>query len=826
MADAPFSRLTEKAQEVIVGGNRIMSELGHNQLDSEHILLSLLETPDSTAVRILQRMRINPDFVRSRVNAVLDRKPKVANSEPAPKSSTAQIFITPQTKEMFDRAGQEANQLQDDYISTEHLFMAIISQRNSEASAILLELGCTRQKALAAVRELRGSQGAKSKTAENRYGALDRYSVDLTGLARRGQIDPVVGRAVEIDRVMRILSRRTKNNPVLIGEPGVGKTAIVEGLAQRIVDGQVPELLADRRVLSLDIGQMLAGSKFRGEFEDRLKSVIEEVVSSRGQIILFIDELHNVVGAGSADGALDAANLLKPALSRGELQTVGATTLDEYRRHIERDRALERRFQQVFVDQPSVEGAIEILRGLRSKYEDHHRLAISDRAIEEAAKLSNRYIADRFLPDKAIDLMDEAAAKLRLQIFNMPQELHDLEGELHRLEESEEEAWQNREYEEAANYKSEAIRLRDELTARRGDWLAEQNISETVTADDIASVVSEATGVPIASMLEGEMKKLLRIEEAIHQRLIGQDEAVLAVADALRRSRSGISDPNRPMGSFIFLGPTGVGKTELARQLARFMFDDPDAMVRVDMTEYGERHTVSRLIGAPPGYVGYGEGGQLSEKVRRRPYQVILFDEIEKAHPEVVNALLQVLDAGRLTDGQGRTVDFRNTIIIMTSNVGASELGRRDRVGFAQAGGGDGSDDRQVRSSLLTQLRRHFPPEFLNRVDEVIIFRSLTREEVAQIVTVQLDSLRTRLAERGVTLEITDEATGLLLSEGWDPEYGARPMARTIRRRIENPAARMLLNEELGTDTTLLVDAKDGRFVHLARTAATVKQPS
>ncbi len=819
MADAGFGRLTEKAQEVIVGANRIKGELGHVELDSEHILLSLLETRDSTAVRILQRLRVNPDFVRSRINGLLDRKAKVAGTERRGNSSVEQIYITPQTKQLLDRATEEADQLSDSYISTEHLILAVISLREAPASKILLELGCTRQKALAAIRSLRGSQDASSKTAETRYGALDRYSVDLTALARRGQIDPVVGRQVEIDRVMRILSRRTKNNPVLIGEPGVGKTAIVEGLAQRIVDGHVPELLTGRRVLVLDIGQMLAGSKFRGEFEDRLKSVIEEVINSRGNVILFIDELHNVVGAGAAEGAIDAANLLKPALSRGELQVVGATTLDEFRRHIERDRALARRFQQVFVDQPDLEAAIAILHGLRPKYEEHHRLKISDAAIEQSARLSSRYVTDRFLPDKAIDLMDEAAAKLRLQIFNMPEELHALESKVRELEGREEEAWQNRQYEEAANYKSEAIRQRDQFAEQRAAWLAEKNISEEVTADDIAAVVSEATGVPISSMLEGEKRKLLRIEEAIHNRLIGQDEAVTAVADALRRSRSGLSDPNRPMGSFVFLGPTGVGKTELARQLAQFMFDDPDAMVRVDMSEYGERHTVSRLIGAPPGYVGYGEGGQLSETVRRRPYQVILFDEIEKAHPEVINTLLQVLDAGRLTDGQGRTVDFRNTIIIMTSNVGVAQLVRRDQVGFGLPDTDGHPDHEQLRTSLLGRLRRHFPPEFLNRVDEIIIFRMLTRAEVAEVVEVQLSALRERLAERGVALEISAAARDLLLTEGWDPEYGARPMARAIRRRIENPAAQMLLATELAEGMVLLVDAENGRFKHLAKSA-------
>ena len=820
MTDAGFGRLTEKAQEVIVGANQIMSDLGHTQFDAEHILLALLETRESSAVRILQRMRINPDFVRSRVNGVLDRKPKVASAERRSDSAVEQIFITPRAKQLLDRAAAEADSLRDSYISTEHLFLAILALRDADAAKILLELGCTRQKTLAAIREIRGSQDASSKTAESRYAALDRYSTDLTALARRGQIDPVVGREVEIDRVMRILSRRTKNNPVLIGEPGVGKTAIVEGLAQRIVDGHVPELLASRRVLALDIGQMLAGSKFRGEFEDRLKSVIEEVINSRGNIILFIDELHNVVGAGSAEGAIDAANLLKPALARGELQAVGATTLDEFRRHIERDKALARRFQQVYVDQPDVDGTVDILRGLRPKYETHHRLKISDDALEQAARLSNRYITDRFLPDKAIDLMDEAAAKLRLQIFNMPEDLHALDGRLRELEGLEEEAWQNREYESAANYKSESIRLRDELTEKRAGWLSEHNISETVGADDIASVVSEATGVPVAAMLEGDMQKLLRIEEEIHRRLIGQDEAVTAVADALRRSRSGLSDPNRPMGSFIFLGPTGVGKTELSRQLAKFMFDDPDAMVRVDMTEYGERHTVSRLIGAPPGYVGYGEGGQLSETVRRRPYQVILFDEIEKAHPEVINTLLQVLDAGRLTDGQGRTVDFRNTILIMTSNVGAADLVRRDRVGFGTETDGEGPDHAEMRTSLLGRLRRHFPPEFLNRIDEVIIFRSLTRAEVGSVIDVQLGDLRERLASQGVELEISAAARELLLEEGWDPEYGARPMARTIRRRIENPAARMLLGGELAPDQELLVDAESGRFKYLARQRA------
>jgi len=813
-----FNRFTEKAQDVISRANQSMSDMRHSQLDVEHVLLALLEAPESLAIRILQKLRINPDFVRSRVSAMLDRLPKVNGEQGEGPVATGQIYLTPQSKKLLDNAGTEATRMGDEYVGTEHLFLALINISNSEGAKIMSELGVTHDKVSNAIRQIRGSQGASSATAESRYGVLEKYSADLTAAARQGKLDPVIGRETEISRVMQILSRRTKNNPVLIGEPGVGKTAIIEGLAIRIVKSEVPELLKDRRVLALDMGQLIAGSKFRGEFEERLKSVIEEVVGSDGEVILFIDELHNVAGAGAAEGAIDAANMLKPALARGDLQTIGATTLDEYRKHVEKDKALARRFQTVYVDAPNVEDTILILKGLRDKYEDHHKLKISDEAIDAAATLSNRYVADRFLPDKAIDLVDEAAAKLRLRIFDMPEELREADNRIRQLEGEEESAWQARDYEKAATFKSQLLQLQENLDSARSGWLKEQNIRELVTHEDIAEVVAEATGIPVTAILEEEAEKLLRMESTIHEKLIGQNEAVVAVADAIRRSRSGLADPQRPMGSFVFLGPTGVGKTELARQLAAFMFDDSQAMVRVDMSEYGERHAVSRMIGAPPGYVGYEEGGQLAESVRRRPYQVVLFDEIEKAHPEVLNVLLQILDDGRLTDGQGHIVDFTNTVIIMTSNVGVSTIRRQDAVGFRPSLNDalDGEVDEQnyveMRTGLLNQLRKAFRPEFINRIDEIVVFRSLMRSEVKQIVGIQIDDLRGRIKEQEINLEVTDTALELLLDAGWDSEYGARPMRRAIQREVENPVAKMVLESKCPPGCTVTVGADEGRI--------------
>ena len=811
-----FTRYTEKAQQAISRAQQIMLELEHTQLDVEHVLLALLAEPDSLAVRILQRLRVNSDFVQSRVNQLLDRAPKT--SRPAGSAPTGQIYVTPQSKALLEAAAEEATRMHDDYIGTEHLFLALVGISTSEAAKILAELGVTGQKVREAIRDIRGSQGSTSATAESRYGVLEKYSTDLTAAVRQGKLDPVVGREAEITRVMQILSRRTKNNPALIGEPGVGKTAIIEGLAQRITNGDVPELLKNKRVLALDMGLLIAGSKFRGEFEERLKAVIDEVVNARGEVMLFIDEMQNVVGTGAAEGAMDAASMLKPALARGELQAIGATTLDEYRKNIEKDKALARRFQPVYVGAPTVEETIAILEGLRDMYEAHHGLQISDEALEQAAKLSDRYVTDRFLPDKAIDLIDEAGAKLRLQIFDMPASLKEAEGKIRQLRLEEEAAWQERDYERAANFKSELLKLEEHLLKARTKWLEEQDLKEIVTGEDVAEVVSAVTGIPVTSMLEEETQKLLRMEGTIHERLIGQDEAVEAVADSLRRSRSGLADPNRPMGSFIFLGPTGVGKTELARQLAAFMFDDSAAMVRVDMSEYGERHTVSRLVGAPPGYVGYEEGGQLAEAVRRRPYQVVLFDEVEKAHPEVLNVLLQILDDGRLTDGQGHIVDFRNTIIIMTSNVGVERIRRQDSVGFRPAP--DKEDDEredsrkyeEMKTRLMTQLRQAFRPEFLNRVDEIIIFHSLTKEEVKEIVDIMIGDLRKRLAEKGLGLEVSDSAKEIILEHGWDAEYGARPLRRAIQREIENRVAKVILDGDCKEGGSILVDGRDGRI--------------
>ena len=812
-----FSRFTEKAQETLSRAQSIMVEMSHTQLDLEHVLQALLEQPESLAVRILQRMRVNPDFVRSRVNQLLDRKPKV-RLEGGP-VVTGQIYLTPQSKKLFDDAGEEANRMRDEYIGNEHLFIAVLSARSSEAQRILAELGVTKGKIYSAIRDIRGSQSASDATAENRYQILEKYSTDLTAAARQSKLDPVVGRNMEITRVMQILSRRTKNNPALIGEPGVGKTAIVEGLAQKIVAGNVPEILKNRRVLALDMAQLVAGSKFRGEFEERLKAVIQEIVNSRGEIILFIDEMHNVVGTGAAEGAIDAANMLKPALARGELQAIGATTLDEYRKHIEKDKALARRFQSIFVGAPSVEDTVKILHGLRDRYESHHNLKISDGALEQAAYLSNRYITDRFLPDKAIDLIDEAAAKVRIEIYDMPESLREAEAKIRQLRLDEEAAWRERDYERAANFKSELLKLEEKLENARSDWLAEKDLDEVVDEDEVAAVVASITGIPVTSMLEEESDKLLRMESTVHERIVGQHEAVTAVADALRRSRSGLADPDRPMGSFLFLGPTGVGKTELARQLAAFMFDDENAIVRVDMSEYGERHTVSRMLGAPPGYVGYQEGGQLSEVVRRRPYQVVLFDEIEKAHPEVLNVLLQILDEGRLTDGQGHTVDFRNTIVIMTSNVGAKAISKQDNVGFrprpadASAEEADERDYRDMKARLVEQLRRSFRPEFLNRIDEIIIFRSLTKDEVKRIVDILISDLRERLVERKVGLHVTDAARDRILELGWDPDYGARPLRRTIQREVENRVAKLILESRCPEGCEVVVDAQDGEIV-------------
>ncbi|MBN1318815.1 MAG: AAA family ATPase, partial [Anaerolineales bacterium] len=674
-----FDRFTERAQDAATRAYEILQRYGHNQVDTEHILLALLEQPDGQVVQLLEKMGIDAETIKSRLDDVLKASPRVGIYG----GGAGQVFITPRVKRIIDVANEEANKLKDEYISTEHIFLAILSERNTPVARIMAENGITKDRSLQAIRELRGGQRITDPGAESRFRTLERYSRDLTAMAKAGKLDPVIGRDSEILRVIQVLSRRTKNNPVLIGEAGVGKTAIVEGLAQSIAENDVPEPLMGKTIVSLDLGAMVAGSRFRGDFEERLKATIEEIQRAEGEIILFIDEIHNVVGAGAASGAMDASNMMKPALARGELQCVGATTLDEYRRYIERDSALERRFAPVFVDEPSVEDTIQMLQGVRDRYEAHHKVTFSDQALVAAAKLSHRYVTDRHLPDKAIDLMDESAAKLRVALYTLPEDLKALKRDLDRLEAEMDRASQEQDFERAAILKTDRIRKEEEFSEMRGEWQQQHELDEVVDESDIAEVVSSWTGIPLNQMLETEAEKLLQMEERLHERIIGQDEGIRVLSDAIRRGRSGLKDPRRPIGSFVFLGGSGVGKTELAKTLAWFLFDDEDALIRIDMSEYREQHTVSRLFGAPPGYVGYDQGGQLTESVRRRPYSVVLFDEIEKAHSDVWNALLQILDDGRLTDGQGRTVDFRNTVIIMTSNVGTQFFKRSGAIGFS-----------------------------------------------------------------------------------------------------------------------------------------------
>jgi len=810
-----FERFTEKAQETVERAQAVMLEHNHNQLDAEHILLALLEPPDGVALRIVQRLRVSPELVRGEIRRLLGGKPRVTSEDGSGGTAQGQMFVTPQTVELLAAAREEADRLSDEYVGNEHLLLAVSRSRNTESGQALRRLGVDAEGIYGALREVRGAQRSSSPSAESRYEVLEKYSTDLTVLASQGKLDPVIGREKEIKRVIQVLARRTKNNPALIGEPGVGKTAIVEGLAQRVADGDVPRLLRDRQVLAIDMGAMVAGSKFRGEFEERLKAVINEVRGSDGEIILFFDELHQAVSAGGAEGAIDASSMLKPALARGELQAIGATTPDEFRSHVERDKALARRFQAVHVDAPSVEDTVAVLQGLRPRYEEHHDLKISDDALEAAAQLAERYVIERHLPDKAIDLMDEAAAKLRVDIFDTPPELRAVEKRLEELQAEEEEAWQARDYERAANVKSDLLQLRAKLDDWHKEWLAERQLDDVVTREDIADVVSSITGVPVARMFEQEAARLLHMEDALHQRMVNQDEAVTAVSDAIRRARSGIGDPRRPIGSFFFLGPTGVGKTEMARALAEFMFDDESAMLRIDMSEYGERHTVSRLVGAPPGYVGYDDAAQLTEQVRRRPYQVILFDEIEKAHHEIFNVLLQVLDDGRLTDGHGRVVDFSNTIIIMTSNVGVEHIRRENALGFRPGGPTDNSEEkdyREMRTRLLGDLRKTFRPEFLNRVDEIIIFHSLTQPQLREIVDLMATELGRRMAEQGVGIELTTAAKDRILDLGWNPNYGARPLRRTLQREIENQIARMLLDGRCESGLTVFVDVNEEEF--------------
>lgn len=801
-----FEKFTNQAKEAIGHSQQILQRYKHNQLDTEHILLALLEQEDGVVPRVLEAAAVEQQVIVAQLERDLGQRPQVQVGG----GDTAQIFITPHTNRVLDGAWDQAQRFGDKFIATEHILLAIMEDDQTAAARILAESGLTVEKVLAALHQIRGTHQVSDADAEERYEALKRYSRDLTEQAAEGKLDPVIGRENEIRRVIQVLSRRTKNNPVLIGDAGVGKTAIVEGLAQDIINNDVPEMLQGKKIVQLDLAAMVAGSKYRGEFEERLKGVIDEIQASEGNIIVFLDELHTVVGAGAAEGAMDAANMLKPPLARGELRCIGATTLDEYREHIEKDPALERRFQPIFVDEPSVEDTIQILEGLRSRYEEHHGIRISGDALQAAAELSARYISDRFLPDKAIDLIDEAASKLRIDTYNMPPQPEALRREITELIQQGEDAARRGQYEAAGKIKAEIDVLESKLPAAEQKWAGVEQIDDTVDAEDVAQIVAAWTGIPVTRMFEEEAQKLLEMEKRLHRRVKGQDEAVEAVSEAIRRARAGLKDPRRPIGSFIFLGPTGVGKTELARALAEFLFDDEEAMVRIDMSEYMEKHSVSRLIGAPPGYIGYEEGGQLTEAVRRRPYRVILLDEIEKAHPDVFNILLQILEDGRLTDNAGRTVDFSNTVVIMTSNIGsqfikppapdATATQRREEY-------------EQMSEQVMEALRQTLRPELLNRIDETIVFHSLTEEEILQIVDLMMSRVDASLADRHMHLETTEAAKHLLAEAGYDPMYGARPLRRTIQKMVENPISSAILRREFTEGDTIVVDAEEREIV-------------